>query len=56
MVVDSLFLALFVGLKDSDPRRDAAPLLCWPGAECRRYRDALYCSATLPALWLATQL
>ncbi len=31
-------------------RRDATPLLCWPGAECRRYRDTLYCSAALPAL------
>jgi len=31
-------------------RADATPLLCWPGGEFRRYRDALYASAPLPAL------
>lgn len=29
---------------------DAEPLVCWPGAEVRRYRDALYAMAPLPPL------
>lgn len=29
---------------------DAEPLLCWPGAECRRYRDALFAGPPLPEL------
>jgi tRNA(Ile)-lysidine synthase len=30
-------------------RRDATPLICWPGAQVRRYRLALHASAPLPA-------
>ena len=30
-------------------RKDAEPLVRWPGAEVRRYRDALYASMPLPA-------
>lgn len=30
-------------------RAEAEPLLSWPGGEFRRYRDALYASAPLPA-------
>ncbi len=30
-------------------RSDAEPLIAWPGAELRRYRDTLYLSAPLPA-------
>lgn len=30
-------------------RDDAVPLVCWPGAEVRRHRGALYASAPLPA-------
>jgi tRNA(Ile)-lysidine synthase len=29
-------------------REDAEPLVCWPGAEVRRYRDVLYASQPLP--------
>jgi tRNA(Ile)-lysidine synthase len=29
-------------------RESTAPLVCWPGVECRRYRDGLYASAPLP--------
>ncbi|MFO7593351.1 MAG: tRNA lysidine(34) synthetase TilS [Pseudomonadota bacterium] len=29
---------------------DAMPLVAWPGAEVRRYRDGLYCMAPLPPL------
>lgn len=29
---------------------EAMPLLCWPGVECRRYRDVFYASAPLPLL------
>lgn len=31
-------------------RSDAAPLIAWPGAELRRYRDTLYLSARAPPL------
>ena len=30
-------------------RRDAMPLVTWPGAEVRRYRDALYARVPMPA-------
>jgi tRNA(Ile)-lysidine synthase len=29
-------------------RVDAMPMMCWPGAEVRRYRDALYALAPMP--------
>jgi len=29
-------------------RQDASPLVHWPGAEVRRFRDGLYCMAPLP--------
>ncbi len=37
-------------------RDDAQPLIAWPGAELRRYRDTLYLSAPLPTLLPDSQL
>ena len=31
-------------------RADAEPLVCWPGGEFRRYRDALYAMPAMPSL------